>query len=106
MKGFFRNASKVSRLSLILTIVVTFVLLTLPYLAGYEARFVHVIGRTVYAVGLPFLVLNPLLGFIYSFFINEKIKIVYILVHLVFICTISLFAFVVIMFRYFVPFAP
>lgn len=106
MKKFFRKPSKVTLISLIATIVVTVLLLCVLRLSGVDSRIVHMIGKATIAISLPFLILNPLFGFVYSFFIKRKIKILYILLHLVCICTISVFAFTAFMFRYFVPFAP
>lgn len=106
MKNFFRKPYKVALISLIATIVVTVLLLCVLRLSGFDSRMVHMIGKATIAVSLPFLVLNPLFGFIYSFFIKGKSKILYILLHLACICTISVFAFTAFMFRYFVPFAP
>lgn len=106
MKKFFREPSKVALTSLIATIGVSVLLLCVLRLSGVDSSIVHMIGKATIAVSLPFLVLNPLFGFIYSFFIKGKSKILYILLHLACICTISVFAFTAFMFRYFVPFAP
>lgn len=106
MKKFFRKPSKVALISLIATIVVTVLLLCVLRLSGVDSRIVHMIGKATIAISLPFLILNPLFGFIYSFFNKGKSKILYILLHLACICTISVFAFTAFMFRYFVPFAP
>ncbi|MBU7594834.1 hypothetical protein [Metabacillus halosaccharovorans] len=106
MKKFFSKPSKVALLSLIATIVVTILLLGVLSLAGVDSKVVHLIGKVTIGISLPFLILNPLVGLIYSFFIKGKIKILYILLHLACIWTISVFAFISFMFRYFVPFAP
>ena len=106
MKKFFRTPSKVALTSLIATISVTVLLLCVLSLSGIDSKIVHMIGKVSIAISLPFLILNPLVGFIYSFFVKGKIKILYILLHLICICTISVFAFISFMFRYFVPFAP
>ncbi|WP_078433362.1 hypothetical protein [Metabacillus halosaccharovorans] len=106
MKKFFSKPSKVALFSLIATIVVTILLLCVLSIAGVESNVVHLLGKVTIGISLPFLILNPLTGLIYSFFINGKIKIVYILLHLACVCTISVFAFISFMFRYFVPFAP
>ena len=75
-------------------------------LSGFDSTIVHMIGKIIIAISLPFLILNPLFGFIYSFFIKGKSKIQYIMLHLICICTISVLAFTAFMFIYFVPFAP
>ncbi len=106
MKKLFKNPSRMARLSLIATVVMTILLLLVLQLVGTDSKLIHLIGKVTIAISLPFLMLNPLLGFIYSFFIKGKSKILFILLHLVCICTISVFAFITIMFRYFVPFAP
>ncbi|WP_026561363.1 hypothetical protein [Bacillus sp. J37] len=106
MKKFFSKPSKVALFSLIATMVVTILLLCVLSLAGVDSKVVHLIGKVTVVISLPFLILNPLAGFIYSFFIKGKIKIVFILLHLACVCTISVFAFISFMFRYFVPFAP
>lgn len=106
MKKYFRNPSKVALASLIATISVSILLLCILGLSGFDSKIIHLIGKVTIAISLPFLILNPVFGFIYSFFIKGKSKILYILVHLACICTISVFAFVAFMFRYFVPFAP
>ncbi|MDR6999101.1 hypothetical protein J2Y67_001548 [Neobacillus niacini] len=106
MKKFFRKTSKVALTSLIATIVVSVLLFCVLRLSGVDSKIVHMIGKVTIAISLPFLILNPLFGFFYSFFIEGKSKILYILSHLACICTISVFAFVSFMFRYFVPFGP
>ena len=106
MKEFFRKPSKVALASFIATIGVAALLMGVLRLAGADSQFVHLIGKATIAISLPFLILNPLFGFIYSFFIKGKRKILYILLHLACICTISVLAFAAFMFRYFVPFGP
>lgn len=106
MKGFFRKPSKVALTSLIATISVAVLLMCVLRLAGADSQVVHLLGKGTIAISLPFLILNPLVGFIYSFFVKGKRKILYILLHVACICTISVFAFVAFMFRYFVPFGP
>ncbi|MGJ7911662.1 hypothetical protein [Neobacillus sp. LXY-1] len=106
MKEFLRKPSKVALTSLTATLVVFILLMGVLRLAGVESRFVHMFGKVTIAISLPFLILNPLFGFIYSFYIKGKRKILYILLHLACVCTISVFAFMAFMFRYFVPFAP
>ncbi|ENQ3077353.1 hypothetical protein [Bacillus multifaciens] len=106
MKEFFRNPFKVAVTSLIATICVLILLMCVLNLSGFDSTIVHMIGKVVIAISLPFLILNPLFGFIYSFFIKGKMKILYIILHLACICTISVFAFMAFMFRYFVLFAP
>ncbi|MBZ5753867.1 hypothetical protein [Metabacillus rhizolycopersici] len=106
MKKFFRKPSKVALTSLIATIGVAVLLICVLRLAEVDSKVVHMIGKGTIAISLPFLILNPLFGFIYSFFIKGKSKILYILLHVACICTISVFAFVAFMFRYFVPFGP
>ncbi|MCM3442673.1 hypothetical protein [Metabacillus halosaccharovorans] len=106
MKKLFGIPKKVALISLLATICVTIILLYVLSLSGVDSKIVHMLGKVTIAISLPFLVLNPLLGFIYSFFIKGKIKILYILLHFACVCTISVFAFITFMFRYFVPFAP
>jgi len=106
MRNLFRKPAKVAIISLISTIVVTVLLLCVLRLSDVDSRIVHMIGKATIAISLPFLILNPIFGFIYSFFIKGKSKVLYILLHLACICTISFFAFTAFMFRYFVPFAP
>jgi len=106
MKKFFRDPSKVALPSFIATICVFILLMSVLQLARFDSVIIHLIGKVAVAIFLVFLLLNPLLGFIYSFFAKGKIKILYIILHLACICTISVFALTVIMFRYFVPFAP
>jgi len=91
MKNIFRKPNKVALLSLIATIVVTVLLLCVLRLSGFDSRIVHMIGKAMIAVSLPFLILNPLFGFIYSFFIKGKSKILYILLHLACICLDTLY---------------
>ena len=106
MKKFFRKPSKVALTSLIATIGVSVLLMCVLRLAGVDSTIVHLSGKGTIAISLPFLILNPVFGFIYSFFIKGKMKILYILLHLACVCTISVFAFMAFMFRYFAPFAP
>ena len=106
MKKFFRKPSKVALTSLIATIGVSVLLMCVLRLSGVDLKIIHMIGKVTIAIALPFLILNPVFGFIYSFFVKGKRKIIYILLHLACICTISIFAFMAFMFRYFVPFAP
>ncbi|MCR2820089.1 hypothetical protein [Lederbergia panacisoli] len=96
MKKFFKNPSKVSLISLIATIVVFILQLIIPTM----------VDKVLGPIFLVFLLLNPLFGFICSFFIKGKRKILYILMHLACICTISVFAILVIIFRYFASFGP
>ncbi|WHY79601.1 hypothetical protein QNH20_10860 [Neobacillus sp. WH10] len=106
MKVFFKNALKVSFTSLIATIIVTILLLGLLRLAGFDSKILHMIGKVYIAIALPFLILNPVFGLIYAFYVKGKMKILFIFLHFASICTISVFAFIIFMFRYFVPFAP
>ncbi|PMC36674.1 hypothetical protein CJ195_14695 [Bacillus sp. UMB0899] len=106
MMNFIRKPYKVALFSLIGTVGVTVLLLFVLSLSGVDTKIIHIIGKVTIAISLPFLILNPLLGFIYSFFIKGKIKILYILLHFACVCSISVFAFITFMFRYFVPFAP
>lgn len=106
MKTFFKNASKVSLTSLFATIIVSIALICLLMFVNSDANIIQIIAKVFIAISLPFLMLNPLFGFSYSFFIKDKIKILYILLHLACICTISVIAFLSFMFRYFVPFGP
>ncbi|WP_010677628.1 hypothetical protein [Bacillus timonensis] len=106
MKKFFRNPDKVTLTSLIATVIVVALLFVLLNFAVTDSIIIHTIGKIAFAVFLPFLIVNPVFGLIYSFFVKGKIKILYILLHLACICTVSLFAFTAFMFRYFVPFAP
>ncbi|NRD77023.1 hypothetical protein HPT25_05875 [Bacillus sp. BRMEA1] len=101
MKEFFRNPSKVALTSLIATVVVSILLVFLITLTD-----IHISGKVIMAVALSFLIVNPVLGFIYSFFIKGKRKIIYILLHFISLCTISVFAFIAFMFTYFLPFGP
>ena len=86
MKKFFRKPSKVALISLIATIVVTVLLLCVLRLSGVDSRIVYMIGKGTITVFFPFLVLNPLFGFICSFYLKGKSKILYILLHLACIC--------------------
>ncbi|WP_235991660.1 hypothetical protein [Metabacillus schmidteae] len=104
--NFIRKPYKVALFSLIATVGVTVLLLFVLSLSGVDTKIIHIIGKVTIAISLPFLILNPLLGFIYSFFIKGKIKILYILLRFACVCSISVFAFITFMFRYFVPFAP
>jgi hypothetical protein len=74
MKEFFRKPSKVALISLIATIGISILLICVLKLSGFESKIVHMIGKVTIAISLPFLILNPLFGFIYSFFIQEKGK--------------------------------
>ncbi|MBS4217459.1 hypothetical protein KHA96_03925 [Bacillus sp. FJAT-49711] len=96
MKKFFRNPSKVSLISLEATIGVFILQLLIP----------TIVDKVLGPISLIFLMLNPIFGFIYSFFIKGKRKVIYILLHLACICTISFFALTVIIFRFFAHFAP
>ncbi len=106
MKKYFENATKVSLASLLGTIIVLLALWGLLKFAGSDAIVIQKFGKVFMAVALPFLMLNPIFGLIYSFFIKGRKKIVYIILHVACVCTISVFGFVTLMFRYFVPFAP
>lgn len=106
MKTFFKHPFKVSIISLIATIVTVVLLITLLQFSSTDSSVFRSFARVFIAIALPFLIVNPLLGFISSFFVKGKKKFIYILLHLACVCTISLFALVSFMFRYFVPFAP
>ncbi|MCM3567995.1 hypothetical protein [Neobacillus mesonae] len=106
MKSFFRNAFKVSMTSLFVTIGMTILLFGLLQLSGVENRLLYNMIKVYIAIALPVLTLCPIVGFIYSFYIKGKRKILLILLHLAAACTISVFAFAAFMFRYFVSFAP
>lgn len=106
MKKFLKDPLKISIISLIATIVITVLLITLLQFASVEFSVFRSFARVFIAITLPFLIVNPLFGFIYSFFIKGKKKFIYIILHLACVCTISLFALVSFMFRYFVSFAP
>ncbi|AIF45627.1 hypothetical protein [Virgibacillus sp. SK37] len=106
MRRFFQNAMRVSLTSLAATLVVTVILMVILNLATTNTALIHSIGKTYIALSLPFLILNPIFGFIYSFKINDPYKILYILLHFASICTISVVALLGFMFRYFVSFAP
>jgi hypothetical protein len=106
MKKFFRNPSKVALISFIATIVVTILLICLLNLTGNDSLIIHMIGKVGIAISLPFLILNPIFGLVYSCFIKGKRKILFIVLHVACIGTISVFAFIAFMFRYFVSFAP
>lgn len=106
MKTFFKNASKVSITSLLATIIIILAFVGLLNFASSDVRIIHVVGKVAIPILLVFLMLNPIAGLIYSFFMKGKMKIVMILLHLACICTVSFFAFISMMFRYFVPFAP
>lgn len=106
MKSFFKNASKVSITSLLATIIIVLAFVVFLNFASSDFRAIQVIGKILIPVVLIFLMLNPIVGFIYSFYMKGKSKIVMILLHVTCICTISFFAFIGMMFRYFVPFAP
>jgi hypothetical protein len=106
MKIFFKNASKVSFISLLATIIIFLAFVGFLNFASSDVRIIHVLGKVAIPVVLIFLMLNPIVGFIYSFFMKGKRKIVMILLHLTCIVSISFLAFISMMFRYFVPFAP
>lgn len=106
MREFFRNPSKVALTSLMATIAIAILLMCVLRLSGADSRLVHMFGKGTITISLPILILNPIFGFIYSFKINGKMKILYILLHFACISTISVIAFIAFMFRYFVPFGP
>ncbi|WP_318617579.1 hypothetical protein [Sporosarcina sp. YIM B06819] len=106
MKTFFKNAPKVSFTSLLATIIIFLAFVGFLNFASSDARIIHVIGKILIPIMLIILMLNPVVGFIYSFYMKGKMKIVMILLHLICICTVSFFAFIGLMFRYFVPFSP
>ncbi|MBS4199342.1 hypothetical protein KHA93_06720 [Bacillus sp. FJAT-49732] len=106
MKKFFRNPPKVALTSLITTIAVFILLLILFIVPESDSNIVFNIKRVVIITFLFLLLLNPTFGFIYSFFIKGKKKILFILLNLVCICTISVFAFMLIMISYVVSFGP
>lgn len=106
IKHFFRDAKKVSVASLIATIVVFVALQGLFWLPEYDIELLHMFANVFIAVALPFLIVVPVAGFIYSFFIKGSIKFLFIILHFICICTISGISFMGFMFRYFVPFAP
>lgn len=106
MIKFFRNPSKTAFISLIATLCVLILTVCSFNLSTSDSTIVNLVCKVTIAIFIPFLMLNPLFGFIYSFFIRGKSKILYIILHLVCLCTISNVAFTALMFRYFVPFAP
>ena len=106
MKTFFKNASKVSITSLLATIIIFLAFVAFLNFVSSDARIIHLVAKVTIPVVLIFLMLNPIIGFIYSFYMKGKRKIVMIFLHLTCIVTISFFAFIIMMFRYFVPFAP
>ncbi len=106
MKVFFKNASKVSFVSLLATVIIFSAFVGFLNFASADGSIIHMIAKAAIPVVLIFLMLNPIVGFIYSFFMKGKRKIVMILLHLTCIGSISFLAFISMMFRYFVPFAP
>ncbi|MFJ7933810.1 hypothetical protein [Sporosarcina sp. NPDC096371] len=106
MKAFFKNASKVSFTSLFTTIIVFLLFVCFLEFVSNDVKIIRMTAKILIPVVLIFLMLNPISGFIYSFFMKGKSKIIMIFLHLACICTISFFAFIGMMFRYFVPFAP
>lgn len=103
---FFRNPKKVTVYAFISSIVVFFLLFLLLSLQPLKIEAIHVFAKFFIAIALPFLIITPFAGLIYSFFIKDKIKYLYMVLHFGCVCTISVFAFMSFMFRYFVPFAP
>ena len=101
-----KSPNKMSAISLWSTIIVFSALWLFLSYVDFSNAFVMVFGKYFIMVALPFLLINPLVGFIYTFFMDKSSKIVYGIIHFVFICTVSVFAFISIMFRYFVPFGP
>lgn len=106
MKNFLKNASKVSIISLFATIIIFLAFVGFLNFASSDVRMINMVGKVAIPIMMIFLMLNPIIGFIYSFYMKGKMKVVMILIHLTCICTISFFAFIGMMFRYFVPFAP
>lgn len=106
MKTFFKNTSKVSITSLLATIIIFLAFVGFLNFVSSDVRIIHVMGKVGIPVVLIILMVNPIIGFIYSFYMKGKMKIVMILLHVTCIATISFFAFISMMFRYFVPFAP
>ncbi|MYL54981.1 hypothetical protein GLW08_16730 [Pontibacillus yanchengensis] len=107
MKRFFKQPLKVSFWSLIFTFVVLSVLLIdLEFFSNTDSDFVYTASKVYIAIALPVLIVNPLFGLIYSFFVEGYRKIIFILLHFASAGTISIYAFLAFMFRYFVPFAP
>ncbi|MCJ8006522.1 hypothetical protein ACFFF5_02635 [Lederbergia wuyishanensis] len=106
MKKFFRNPSKVALFSLVSTIIAFIFLIILLNVPDIDSTIVFNVKRILIIFILFFLLLIPAFGFIYSFFIKGKKKILYILMNLVCISTISVFAFMMIMIGYVVSFGP
>jgi hypothetical protein len=106
MKHFFQNPSRVSLTCMISTITVALSLILLLEFGSSHSELVKMFAKVYIAVALPFLIITPLTGFIYSFFMKSNWKYLYLILNLAGICTISLFALTSFMFRYFVPFGP
>ncbi|MDR7071399.1 hypothetical protein [Fictibacillus barbaricus] len=106
MKSFFQNPSKVSLTCMIATVAVALSLILLFEFGSSHSELVKMFAKIYIAAALPFLIITPLIGFIYSFFIKGNWKYLYLILNLAAICTISLFALTSFMFRYFVSFGP
>ncbi|GIN19665.1 MAG TPA: hypothetical protein DEO65_16460 [Bacillus bacterium] len=106
MKKFFRDPSKVALTSLILTISMTTLNLGVVFIPEFDSRVILILIRVIVDISLILLMVSPLVGLVYSFFIKGKMKILYIILHLACISTFSAIALLIFMFRYFVPFAP
>ena len=73
MENIFKNPTKVGKRSFIATIMMTILLFGVLQLASFDSKIIHLIGKVTLAISLPFLVINPLLGFMYSFFMKINV---------------------------------
>lgn len=99
MENFFKNALKVSRASLVTSIILYIVIIGVPLSRNFTAS---TFGALI-QITVPILILITILGFIHSFFIKGNQKFIFLLFHFVSICIISFGIYVSIALRDFAP---
>ncbi|ARK30852.1 hypothetical protein [Halalkalibacter krulwichiae] len=101
-----KYALKIALVTLVSSVALFVALISFLSFGDSNSTFFLTIGNALITFSLFFLLVTPLIGFVFSLYISGKRKWIYLLSHIICMATISAFSFISIMFRYFVPFAP
>ncbi|SDJ11298.1 hypothetical protein [Salimicrobium halophilum] len=98
-------AGIVALFTIVSTILLAAGMLLLTEFGATDVEWVRTFGKVYLLIVLPYLMLAPLTGFVFSFF-AEKRKPWLMLINGGLIIGVSFYAFIIFMFRYVVSFAP
>jgi len=100
MENFIKDALKVSKAFLIVTIIM-YIAIAAFFIAAVEVT--PVTYTILFKIPIILVILFSILGFIYSFFIQGKQKFIFLLLHFVSICVITFGVYLTVMLRDFAP---